>query len=834
MLSLRSARILVTPLRSPRTQSSPLFNHSRALLHQRRQLAKMAASTEDRASSSMPVWIKPSRGTEVPVLKVYNSLTRTKDEFIPTKGMSVDWYNCGPTVYDASHMGHARNYLTQDIVRRILRDYFGYDVNFVMNITDIDDKIILRAREQYLLDQAIESNPTLSSTLLEDTHTAFSTFFESKLLKSLPSPVPPRSPNDTTLNHFALIEERNANDAEFSRAAKEKEEKWSMYLSNLSKSAQAIKLAEKRSSSGETGGDSVRDLVEGTSGVLGPYYGQTLAHTVSDPIGICRSLTAHWEAKFFQDMARLRVLPPDVITRVSEYIPEIVSFVQRIVDRGFAYEGGGSIWFDVNKFEGASEEEEGNSFKHEYAKLQPSSKGNKKLLDEGEGALTASSGKRQAADFAIWKAKSKPGEPAWASPWGEGRPGWHIECSVMASAILGKGMDIHSGGVDLMFPHHDNELAQSEAYHGCQQWVNYFLHTGHLHIEGLKMSKSLKNFITIDEALAKFSARQLRLAFMLQLWNAKMDFREDLLKDVRTKEDLFDNFFSNVKARLNQAGQSGPSPDGKHHFDAPEHALMNEFHSAQQAFRASLCDSFNTPQAISTLVNLVGEVNTYISKASYNAHVLEPIAEWVTRMLRMFGLGEGGATGGIGWGKEGDEAGGADFESRLDKYLKAMSSFRDDVRKLAISGGSSKDMLALCDRFRDEDLVNLGVQLDDGQGADGSALYKLVDPAVLLRAREEKAAIAADKAAKKAANAAAAEAKRKEQLEKGRVDPKDMFKPPNVPQGAYTEWDDAGLPLKDGEGKDVAKSQLKKLVKEQKVQEKLHEAFLAWQASGES
>lgn len=190
-----------------------------------------------------------------------------------------------------------------------------------------------------------------------------------------------------------------------------------------------------------------------------------------------RDLAAYWETQFFSDMARLRVLPPDTVTRVSEYVPEIVAYVEKIIANGYAYEGGGSVWFDVTKFEGAKGED-GEGWQHEYAKLQPGSKGNRKLLDEGEGelfavyygcrgiadkrgALTGSQGKRQPADFALWKSK-RPGEPAWPSPWGEGRPGWHIECSVMASAILGKGMDIHSGGVDLMFPHHDNELAQSE------------------------------------------------------------------------------------------------------------------------------------------------------------------------------------------------------------------------------------------------------------------------------------------------------------------------------------------------------------------------------------
>ena len=145
-------------------------------------------------------------------------------------------------------------------------------------------------------------------------------------------------------------------------------------------------------------------------------------------------------------------------------------------------------------------------------------------------------GKRSASDFALWKT-SKPGEPHWPSPWGEGRPGWHIECSVMASAVLGPGMDVHSGGEDLAFPHHDNEIAQSEAYHNCRQWVNYFLHTGHLHIEGLKMSKSLKNFITIDEALLRYTARQLRFAFLSTNWSARVDFKESTMQDIRNSED---------------------------------------------------------------------------------------------------------------------------------------------------------------------------------------------------------------------------------------------------------------------------------------------------------
>lgn len=228
-------------------------------------------------------------------------------------------------------------------------------------------------------------------------------------------------------------------------------------------------------------------------------------HTVTDH-SIFRELSSYWETQFFADMRRLRVRDPDTLTRVTEYVPEIVSFVEGIIKNGYGYEVDGSVYFDTRAFDKADE--------HDYAKLEPWSKGNKELLEEGEGALSVATGRRSAADFALWKA-SKPGEPSWPSPWGPGRPGWHIECSVMASAVFGDSMDIHSGGSDLAFPHHDNEMAQSEvmsilfqpqtgtkpyvqAYHNCRSWVNYFLHTGHLHIEGLKMSKSLKNFITID------------------------------------------------------------------------------------------------------------------------------------------------------------------------------------------------------------------------------------------------------------------------------------------------------------------------------------------------
>lgn len=240
---------------------------------------------------------------------------------------------------------------------------------------------------------------------------------------------------------------------------------------------------------------------------------------------IFTEVTKYWEAHFMQDMDTLNVLRPDVVTRVTEYVPQIVSFVDQIIKKGFAYETDGSVYFDIAAFEKA-----GNP----YARLRPESRNDKALQEEGEGSLSSNLGaKRGAGDFALWK-KSKSGEPVWPSPWGEGRPGWHIECSVMASDVLGSQIDIHSGGIDLAFPHHSNELAQSEAYFcehgkGPHNWVNYFLHMGHLSIAGSKMSKSLKNFQTIREALSSdYTPRGMRIVFLMGRWNDGVEISPDM------------------------------------------------------------------------------------------------------------------------------------------------------------------------------------------------------------------------------------------------------------------------------------------------------------------
>ncbi|TFK44293.1 tRNA synthetases class I (C) catalytic domain-containing protein [Crucibulum laeve] len=773
-----------------------------------------------RMSVQQPPWNIPTRQMEEPVLKIFNSFTKTKTEFIPRNGRHIKWYNCGPTVYDASHMGHARNYVTQDVLRRIMTDYFGYDVHFVMNVTDIDDKIIERARQNHILDTFRADTTSLTDELISRVYEAWRTFILKRVSKGLPeNERPAQGQEDKVWPRLCELVQNQ----EWKQECLKKDEKFDMYFSAARRALSAIQAAKGRLQEGETNQTNAHQLIDDSKDVLAQSLDEQYKSTVTDP-AISRKLAAYWEGKFFSDMSRLRVRDPDTVTRVTEYVPEIVAFVERIIQNGYGYEAEGSVYFDTITFDKADG--------HNYAKLEPWSKGNRELLEGGEGSLSTKTGRRSGSDFALWKA-SKPGEPAWPSPWGSGRPGWHIECSVMASAIFGDNMDIHSGGIDLAFPHHDNEMAQSEAYHNCGSWVNYFIHTGHLHIEGLKMSKSLKNFITIDEILEKYTARQLRLAFLTQLWNAKVDFSESLMTgEVRNIEITMNNFFTTVKALISQSKANGMTSDGYHHYEAQERELQSSFYQTQSAFRTALCDSFNTPAALDTLRELVSRTNVYINSRGKNLNVAlaESIAKWIGQMLRMFGLGEGDISE-IGWGQADQGEGSVNREEVLMPYLRSLSSFRDNVRKAAMAKSDTalKEILALCDKLRDVDLVPLGVALDDQE--DGQALVKLVSPADLIKSRDEKRAQADAKAAKKVASVEAERQKRLQKLEKGRTAPQNMFKPPNVPEGTYGSYTEQGIPLTDAEGKELSRNQAKKAQKDWVTQQKMHDEFLAWQKS---
>lgn len=422
-------------------------------------------------------------------LRLYNSLVDRKVPFIPAAGANakvITWYTCGPTVYDVAHMGHARNYLAFDIVRRVLEDYFGYTILYVMNVTDVDDKIILRARRNYLLARYLSEKKGKAGQMLEDAKHAVAQA-ESKQLAKLAQIQSTAVSECDQSNSLSLSSATAGASVSAAVAAKRKEaleERLAQEKLLLSKIIAAKKILD-----GTVASDNECDtvVIEAAGDYLAGWLDERQGSSVTDP-AIFRQHAAKYEAAFLEDMDVLGVRPPTVMTRVSEYIPEIIQYVEKIVEQGFAYVASeGSVYFDTQAFRRAG---------HTYGKLNPWAVG---AVEGSVGNEGNDSFKQHPSDFALWKA-AKPGEPAWDSPWGGGRPGWHIECSAMASSIIGSTIDIHTGGEDLRFPHHDNELAQAEAFYhdqGCCQWVNYFLHSGHLGIEGLKMSKSLKNFITI-------------------------------------------------------------------------------------------------------------------------------------------------------------------------------------------------------------------------------------------------------------------------------------------------------------------------------------------------
>ncbi|XP_032494714.1 cysteine--tRNA ligase, cytoplasmic isoform X1 [Phocoena sinus] len=668
------------------------FRHVAAILGSPRTPAPPCGLQASRGRRTQPPWSPPA-GSEPCQLRLYNSLTRRKDVFVPQDGRRVTWYCCGPTVYDASHMGHARSYISFDILRRVLRDYFKFDVFYCMNITDIDDKIIKRARQNYLFEQYREKQPQ-AVQLLEDVHAALQPF-SAKL----------RETSDPDKRQMLERLERAVRLA-----------------------AEALEEPARRGLEGEELDGRVQVLLEEAKDLLSDWLDSMHGSEVSDN-SIFSKLPKFWEAEFHKDMEALNVLPPDVLTRVSEYVPEIVDFVRKIVDNGYGYVSNGSVYFDTVKF--------ANSEGHCYGKLVPEAVGDQKALQEGEGDLSVSaerlSEKRSPSDFALWKA-SKPGEPSWPCPWGKGRPGWHIECSAMAGTLLGASMDLHGGGFDLRFPHHDNELAQSEAYFENDCWVRYFLHTGHLTIAGCKMSKSLKNFITIKDALKKHSARQLRLAFLMHSWKDALDYSANSMESALQFEKLLNEFFLNVKdllrAPVEVAGQFEKWED-------KETELNKSFYDKKAAVHEALCDNVDTRTVLEEMRALVGQCNHYMAarKAARrrpNRALLESVARYLTHMLKIFGAIEEESSLGFPVGGPGTSL---NLEPTVMPYLQVLSEFREGVRRVAREH-RVPEVLQLSDALRDDILPELGVRFEDHEGLP--TVVKLVDRDTLLREREEK------------------------------------------------------------------------------------------------
>jgi cysteinyl-tRNA synthetase len=481
-----------------------------------------------------------------------------KTEFVPEDGETVRWYTCGPTVYDEAHVGHARNYVQADIVRRVMEDYFRYNVIYVMNITDVDDKIIIKSHLEYLR----------------------------LLVEAVTAAVGCEGQEAPTSVQKALSKAIEiANDPAMEKNMVVLHEAWKNLKDSLIAAEVEFEFPKE------------------------PDF---------------RRVAKKYEMEFMEDMRSLGVRDPSALTRVTEFIPRIVEFVEGIVKNGFAYVSNGSVYFDTIAFMKS----------HDYGKLQPESVGDVELFEEAEGALSLDLGeKRCSNDFALWK-KSKEGEPAWDSPWGVGRPGWHIECSTMATHVLGKTLDIHSGGVDLRFPHHDNEIAQSEAFFNSEQWVNYFIHVGHLHIEGFKMSRSKKNFFSIRQVLQTYTARQIRMFCLLRRFEAPVDYSKETMDAAVQLDKFFGNFFQNIKVFLRKnADLSGDQLWKQKDFD-----LHKVFVTRKGDIDAALKDSINTPVAVTALQDVVKAVNVYLTLDTPLVPIIRDIAGYISKMFRIFGF----------------------------------------------------------------------------------------------------------------------------------------------------------------------------------------------------
>uniref|UniRef100_A0A674HHQ4 cysteine--tRNA ligase n=1 Tax=Taeniopygia guttata TaxID=59729 RepID=A0A674HHQ4_TAEGU len=324
------------------------------------------------------------------------------------------------------------------------------------------------------------------------------------------------------------------------------------------------------------------------------------------PIALARI----YEEDFKQDMAALKVLPPTVYMRVTDNIPQIISFIETIMSSGQAYATSqGNVYFDVK------------SWGRRYGVLTAI---NPDTQDEA-----VDSDKRHGKDFALWKA-AKPQELSWNSPWGKGRPGWHIECSTISSAVFGKQLDIHTGGIDLAFPHHENEIAQCEVYHQCEQWGNYFLHSGHLHVKGSqeKMSKSLKNYITIKDFLKKCSSDQFRMFCLRGRYSSAIEYSEESMEDAKNRLQAISSFIRDANAYIK--GQLVCDP-------VREDILWERLANTKATVKAAFADDFDTSRAVAAIMDLIHHGNrqlkavTKVALGGDKSAVLSSVIEELVR-----------------------------------------------------------------------------------------------------------------------------------------------------------------------------------------------------------
>lgn len=407
-------------------------------------------------------------------MKIYNTLTKRKEEFRPLNGNKVTIYVCGPTVYDYFHVGNARVFITFDVVRNYLK-YRGYDIKFVQNFTDIDDKMIKRANEE---------------------------------------------------------------------------------------------------------GITVKELGD------------------------------RFIEEYFKDADALNIKRADVHPRATEHIQDIIEFIKVLIEKGYAYVVDGDVYFSAKSFPG-------------YGKLSGQN------LEELEAGARVEPGekKRDPMDFALWKAK-KPGEPAWPSPWGEGRPGWHIECSVMAVKHLGETIDIHGGGPDLIFPHHENEIAQSEAVTG-RPFARFFMHVGYLNINNEKMSKSLGNFFTVREILKEYEAEVLRFLMLSSHYRSPINFSKELMEQ---SKNALERLYTALYAMEHLEKVTPERPMSPKEEEYLQKQLENK-----NKFIESMDDDFNTASAIAALFDIVREFNVSLSENS-SKEAVKKTKELVLELGGVLGL----------------------------------------------------------------------------------------------------------------------------------------------------------------------------------------------------
>ena len=368
-------------------------------------------------------------------MQIYNSMTRKKEPFVPLHEGKVGIYACGPTVYNFFHIGNARPFIVFDVLRRYL-EYRGYEVTFVQNFTDIDDKMIRRANEE---------------------------------------------------------------------------------------------------------GVTVAEIAE------------------------------RYIAEYFTDAKALGIRPATVHPRATEHIPQIIALIQRLIDKGLAYESQGDVYYRVRAFPS-------------YGCLC-----GQNLEDLESGArVSVDEVKEDPLDFALWKAQ-KPGEPAWESPWGMGRPGWHIECSAMSTTYLGETFDIHGGGKDLLFPHHENEIAQTSGATG-KPYVRYWMHNGFINIDNEKMSKSKGNFFTVRDISREFDLEAVRLFMLSAHYRSPINFSRDLIEAAASSLERLYNARDQLQFLLTSAQDRTP--------DEGERAFMDECLRSEEKFIAAMDDDLNTADAL--------------------------------------------------------------------------------------------------------------------------------------------------------------------------------------------------------------------------------------------